>query len=84
MEKPDFKTLDNTGQMIMEKAFKNPNDWRTLGGIARATGFTVQEVERYVHEHSSLFMQIPISIAGTVVYRLNLSVAHEMEIRIGR
>jgi hypothetical protein len=67
MEK--FDALDTVGQQIL-KAFTDPNDWRTPGGIARATGLDPQAVESYIQQHASIFMEFPMSPNNRPLYGL--------------
>ena len=42
--------------------------WRTLGGIARASGLTNSEVTRFIEENKECFVESSITLGGSVLY----------------
>jgi hypothetical protein len=44
------------------------NRWRTLGGVARATGLTLEAVESYLKAHPEEFRQSRLKPAGEPLY----------------
>ncbi len=42
--------------------------WRTLGGIARASGLTNSEVTRFIEENKECFVESSIRPGGSVLY----------------
>ena len=52
----------------IEGAFESPDDYRTIGGIARASGLEVKEVHELLAKYPELFEKAPISLGGEPVY----------------
>ena len=54
---------------IIAAAFSCPNDWRTIGGIARAVGMSEQDVKTCIDSHPELFECSPTEFLGQKLYR---------------
>ena len=42
--------------------------WRTLGGIARASGLTKGEVTRFIEDNKECFVESSITLGGNVLF----------------
>jgi hypothetical protein len=62
---------DPIGQRILRSFGSSHNDWRSLGGIERASGLSCDQVESYFREYSDWFIQSPISPSGIQIYKPN-------------
>ena len=59
----------------IRSALRNSNDYRTVGGIARSTDLTREEVREVLDAHPHEFRKAPYRIAGKELF--SLSEQHE-------
>ena len=59
---------EHTSISRIKCAFESPDDFRTIGGIARASGLEVKEVHELLAKYPELFEKAPISLGGEPVY----------------
>ena len=63
--------VDEPAVEKIRKAFaEEQNAWRTVGGIARATGLSAEAIESFIKVHPDLFTESEIAPAGTPLYRI--------------
>ncbi|MFZ5980184.1 MAG: hypothetical protein ACOYVF_06085 [Candidatus Zixiibacteriota bacterium] len=60
---------DDLGKIIIA-AFSSNDDWRTVGGISRATGLSYSAVKTFLDNHETLFEKTPFKIRGRTLYSL--------------
>ena len=76
-DKPFDPFADPQGLKIYQ-AFSGPRaHWRTLGGIARQTGISIEKVESYVHEHPNQFVRGDLTVSGTALYQFKDMIKEE-------
>jgi len=66
-------TLEPLGQQILAAFRPGHEDWRTAGGIARATGLSRESVESYVRGNPEVFEVSPLKPGGLCLYGLRHS-----------
>ena len=54
------------------RAFKSPDDLRTIYGIAKDADLSPEQVEKIIEEHSELFQQWPLTLGGKPIFRLKV------------
>lgn len=63
-----LKLPDDTFARICS-AFEAPGFWRTIGGIARDSGLTTEQVAAYIDSHPDRFTRSSMKILGRYAYR---------------
>lgn len=59
---------DSIGARVVV-AFSHPDSlWRTLGGIARSSGLTTEDVLAYIRENETCFVQSRLKLGGLPLY----------------
>ena len=66
----DSILTDRIGKQVVV-AFEGPHaEWRTVGGIARQTGLSEQEIVKCIEEHEEAFKESSVKLGGKVLYGL--------------
>ena len=66
-----FKPADQMGQKLVHAFARLNNDWRTLFGLARDTGYEKAEIADYIRRHGQIFVLSSTTLAGEPAYRLS-------------
>ena len=62
---------DEVGSKILTAfpAVPSTSTWRSVPGIAKASGLSTTDVAVYIDTHPDLFERSPLVVSGTVLYR---------------
>ena len=60
----------DVGARIVVTFLEDDANWRTLGGIAQASGLTKGEVSKFIEDNKECFMESSIRPGGSVLYRM--------------
>ena len=58
-------------RLMIHEALRNSDDYRTVGGIARSTVLTREQVVSVMNAHPNDFREAPYQIAGKCLYTLS-------------
>ena len=67
MTQPDPFSSD-IGARVLVAFLGEKAHWRTLGGIARASGLTKGEVTKSIEDNKECFVESSITLGGSVLY----------------
>ena len=56
------------GARVLMAFLEGDADWHTLGGIARASGLTKDEVTRFIEDNKECFVESSMRPGGSVLY----------------
>ena len=65
-----LNTNDSMGSKILSSFSEPYGRWRTIGGLARDTGYSPSAIHGYILQHPHIFTEFPFRPAGHPVYGL--------------